>query len=104
MRLAKLAGLTAAAAAMTGAFALAAPAQAAVLPCWVAGSGSNASAGCYSSPSITWRLVADCWDTSNIKWPTIKATKYSPYVYGNGEQHVSCPSGLRADGRLELKG
>jgi hypothetical protein len=103
MRLTTLAGLAAAAVALAGSLVVASPAQAAALPCWVAGSGSDASAGCYSGSSITWRLAVDCWDTTNIKWPTLKESKFSPYVTGDGEQHLSCARGLRANGRLEVR-
>jgi hypothetical protein len=99
-----LLGMAAVAAAATGTFAVATPsAQAAQLPCFLAGSGSSASATCYSGSSYTWRLVADCLDTSNIKWPKIVNTKYGAYIKGDGTESLSCASGLRAVGRIEAR-
>ncbi len=104
MRMKTLLGVAAMAAAATGTFAVAAPsAQAAQLPCFLAGSGSSASATCYSGSSYTWRLVADCLDTSNVKWPRIVDTKYNGYVRGDGSQSLNCAAGLRAVGRIEAR-
>jgi len=92
------------AAATAGTFAVATPsAQAAQLPCFLAGSGSSASATCYSGSSYTWRLAADCLDTSNVKWPRIVDTKYSGYLKGDGYQSLNCAPGLRAVGRIEAR-
>jgi hypothetical protein len=103
MRLKALAGLAAGAAARAGSLVAASPAQAAQLPCWLAGSGSTASAGCYSGSSITWRLAADCLDRSNIKWPVVVTTLYSDYVTGDGTQALTCPNSLSAQGRIEVR-
>jgi len=104
VRMKTLLGVVAVAAAATGTFAVATPsAQATRLPCHLAGSGSSASATCYSGSSYTWRLVADCLDTSNIKWPRIVDTKYSGYIKGDGTQSLNCDSGLRAVGRIETR-
>lgn len=102
MRLQNLLGLAAVAAAATGALAVATPAQAAQLPCFLSGSGNTASATCYSGSSHTWRLAADCVDTSNIRWPRIVTTLYSGYRTGDGTATLTCAAGLRADGRIEL--
>lgn len=97
-----LLGVAATAAALTGALAVATPAQATRLPCHLGGSGGSASAECYSGSSITWRLAADCLDVSNIKWPRHVNTLYSAYRTGDGRVTLTCASGLRASGRIEV--
>ena len=103
MRLKALVGLAAGAAARAGSLVAAAPAQAAPLPCWLAGRGRTASAGGYSGSSITWRLAADCLDRSNIKWPVVVTTLYSDYVTGDGTRSLTCPNSLSAQGRIEVR-
>jgi hypothetical protein len=97
-------GLAAATAAVAGALVTTSPAQAAALPCYVAGSGNSASAGCFSGSSITWRLVVDCYDRSSLRWPFIVNTVTSRYVTGDGSVSVSCAPSLSAQGRLEVRG
>lgn len=103
MRLKSLLGMATVAAATTGMLAFAAPAQAAQLPCFLAGSGGSASATCYSGSSYTWRLVVDCVDTSNIKWPKIVYSVAGAYRTGDGTDSITCAAGLKANGRIEAK-
>ncbi|MEU9011027.1 hypothetical protein AB0D12_14845 [Streptomyces sp. NPDC048479] len=77
------------------------PASAARLPCNLAGSGGTASANCYSGSSYTWRLVVDCDDVSNPKWPARVKTLYGAWRTGDGSDSISCGGSLRASGRLE---
>jgi hypothetical protein len=79
------------------------PAQAAQLPCNLTGSGSSATADCYSGSRYTWRLVVDCVDTSNPKLPRTVTTLYGKYRTGDGTETLNCHSPLRADGRIEAK-
>jgi hypothetical protein len=103
VRLKSLLGLTATAAVATGILAMATPAQAASLPCHLSGSGNSASATCYSGSSYTWRLVVDCLDTTNVKWPKIVGTLYGDYRTGDGTDTLTCAPNLRADGRIEAR-
>jgi hypothetical protein len=96
-----LLGLATAAAAMTVTFA--GPAQAASLPCGLGSNGNTASATCWSGSSYTWRLVVDCLDTSNIKWPKTVNTLYGAYIKGDGTETLSCAGNLKASARLEAK-
>ncbi|GGO94102.1 hypothetical protein [Wenjunlia tyrosinilytica] len=102
MRVKTLLGLAACAAATAGVLTVP-PAQAAQLPCFLSGSGSSASATCYSGASYTWRLVVDCVDTSNARWPKIVSTLRGDYITGDGTETLSCSGSLRADGRIETK-
>ncbi|HET6360011.1 hypothetical protein [Streptomyces sp.] len=96
-------GLAACAAVAAG-LLTATPASAARLPCNLAGSGSNAYANCYSGSSYTWRLVVDCDDVSNPKWPVRVTTLYGAWHTGDGSDSISCAGSLRATGRLEARG
>ncbi|AVZ73643.1 hypothetical protein SLUN_17145 [Streptomyces lunaelactis] len=95
-------GLAACAATAAG-LLTATPATAARLPCHLAGSGDTASAHCYSGSSYTWRLVVDCDDVSNPKWPVRVKTLYGAWHTGDGSDSISCGSPLRATGRLEAR-
>ncbi len=95
-------GLAACAAVATG-LLTATPASAARLPCHLAGSGNSASATCYSGSSYTWRLVVDCDDVSNPKWPARVSTRYGAWHTGDGSDSLSCGGSLRATGRLEAR-
>lgn len=90
-------------AAAAGGLAVATPAQAAQLPCGLGGDGNRASATCWGGSSHTWRLVVDCLDTSNIRWPKIVDTIYGEWHRGDGSDTRYCAGGLRASGRLELR-
>jgi hypothetical protein len=94
----------AACAAVTAGLLTATPASAARLPCNLAGSGDTASANCYSGSSYTWRLVVDCDDVSNPKWPVRVKTVYGAWHTGDGSDSISCGGSLRATGRLEARG
>jgi hypothetical protein len=97
-------GLAAAcAAAMAAGLLTATPASAARLPCHLAGSDDTASAHCYSGSSYTWRLVVDCDDVSNPKWPVRVKTVYGDWHTGDGSDSISCGGSLRALGRLESR-
>jgi hypothetical protein len=96
-----LLGLTAAAAAVL--LPLAAPAQAASLPCGLGSNANNASATCWSGSSYTWRLAVDCLDTSNIKWPKVVNTLYGAWITGDGTESLSCKPAYKASARLEAK-
>ncbi|MCW2504487.1 MAG: hypothetical protein JWO79_2771 [Actinomycetia bacterium] len=78
-------------------------ASAGQVPCWVSGGGNSATAGCYSGGFQTWRVAADCVDTSNVRWPKIVDTQRGAWTTGDGQETVACGPGLRADGRLELR-
>ncbi len=90
-------------AALAGSLAMAAPAQAAQAPCGLGSDGPRASVTCWGGTSLTWRLVADCVDHSNIRWPRVVYTTYGQYHRGSGSDTLYCTSGLRAHGRLELR-
>ncbi|MFF0063582.1 hypothetical protein ACFYRC_18950 [Streptomyces sp. NPDC005279] len=94
--------LAAGAAIVAGLFT-ATPASAARLPCNLAGSGDSASANCYSGSSYTWRLVVDCDDVSNPKWPVRDRTVYGAWHTGDGSDAISCGGSLRAQGHLEAR-
>lgn len=100
MRFKTLLGLTACAA---GLFTVATPAQAAALPCGLGSNANTASATCWSGSSYTWRLVVDCLDTSNIKWPTVAYTLHGEWITGDGSDSLSCKPSLRASAHLESK-
>ncbi|MDQ1655905.1 MAG: hypothetical protein QOD41_988 [Cryptosporangiaceae bacterium] len=100
----KLTIVVAAAIAVGGSFAIAAPAaEAGQIPCYVGSGGNSSVGGCWSGGFQTWRVVADCVDVSNIAWPTIVDTKYGDWITGDGSETVTCTAGLRADGRLEVR-
>ncbi|MFK4596425.1 hypothetical protein RKD30_003092 [Streptomyces pristinaespiralis] len=93
----------AAAAAMAAGLLAATPASAARLPCHLAGSGDTASATCYSGSSYTWRLVVDCDDVSNPRWPVRVNTLHGAWHTGDGSDTISCGGSLRATGHLEAR-
>jgi hypothetical protein len=101
VRMKTLLGLATVAAAVS--LPLAGTAQAASLPCGLGSNGNTASATCWSGSPYTWRLVVDCLDTSNIKWPKIVNTLYGAYITGDGTETLSCQSNLRANARIEAK-
>lgn len=86
-----------------GALAAASPAQAAQAPCGLGSDGNRASATCWSGSSYTWRLVADCVDHSNVRWPVTVYTIYGQDHRGDGSDTLYCASNLRAHARLELR-
>jgi hypothetical protein len=98
-----LMGFATAAAATTGLLAFAAPAQAASLPCGLGSNGNTASATCWSGSPYTWRLVVDCLDTTNVKWPKTVDTRYGEWITGDGTETLSCAANLKASARLEAK-
>jgi hypothetical protein len=102
MRLRIIAGLAASAAVVGGVLIATGTAQAAQAPCYTGGSGNTAHGGCYSSPLFHWRLVADCWDRSNIRMPIRVNTVYAAWTTGNGDESVACAEGLSADPRIEI--
>jgi hypothetical protein len=103
MRFAKIAGLAVATAALSGALIAPGAAQAEGIPCAPAGGvDNNASGICYGEVG-QWRVVADCLDYSNIKWPVNRGSVASPWVSGRGEQFVHCAAGLRAVPRIEIR-
>jgi hypothetical protein len=103
VRMRILLGLATCVAAAASAVAVAMPAQSARLPCNLGGSGNSASATCYGGYSYTWRLVVDCLDTSNLRWPVVVTTLYGNYRTGDGTDTLTCASSLRASGRLEAR-
>jgi hypothetical protein len=86
-----------------GGLAIASPAQAAQLPCGLGSDGNRASATCWGGYSYTWRLVTDCVDHSNVRWPVTVDTIYGQFRRGDGSDAQYCHSDLRAHGRLELR-
>ncbi|WP_328538926.1 hypothetical protein [Streptomyces sp. NBC_00344] len=103
MRVKTLLALAACSVTAAGILAAAPAAQAASLPCNLGGSGSSASATCYSGSSYTWRLVVDCNDVSNVRWPVTVTTLYGDWHTGDGTESLSCDGSLRAIGRLEAR-
>jgi len=95
-------GLAACAAVAAG-LLTATPASAARLPCHLAGSGDSSSAYCYSGSSYTWRLVVDCDDVSNPKWPVRVKTLHGAWHTGDGSESIACGGSLRAAGHLESR-
>jgi hypothetical protein len=65
--------------------------------------GDTASAHCCSGSFCTWRLVVDCDDVSNPKWPVRVKTLYGDWRTGDGSDSISCAGSLRATGRLEAR-
>jgi hypothetical protein len=101
VRMKTVLGLATSAAALSLAFT--APAQAASLPCGLGSNGPTGTATCWSGAPYTWRLVVDCLDTTNIKWPKVVNTLYGAWTKGDGTETLTCQSNLKASARLEAK-
>ncbi|MEV0096987.1 hypothetical protein [Streptomyces sp. NPDC050738] len=101
MRVKSLLALAACSASAVGILLTAPAAQAASLPCGLGSDGGSATATCWSGSSYTWRLVVDCNDVSNVKWPVTVKTLYSPWHKGDGTEALSCGGALRALAHLE---